>query len=43
MEDEVAVLEPTKEFLAMNGYNVLEATNGEEPLTITRNYPHPIH
>jgi two-component system, cell cycle sensor histidine kinase and response regulator CckA len=28
VEDEVAVLQPTKEFLIMNGYNVLQAKEG---------------
>ena len=42
-EDELAVLQPTQEFFTMNGYNVPEAKNGEDALTITRNNPHPIH
>jgi two-component system cell cycle sensor histidine kinase/response regulator CckA len=42
VEDELAVRQSTKEFLTMNGYNVLEAKNGEEALAIARDYPHPI-
>ena len=41
-EDELAVLQPTQEFFTMNGYNVLEAKNGEDALIITNN-PHPMH
>ena len=39
----MAVLQPTQEFFTMNGYNVPEAKNGEDALTVTRNNPHPMH
>jgi len=38
VEDELAVRQPTREFLARNGYTVLEASNGEEALQVSREY-----
>ena len=42
-EDEAAVRQSTREFLTLNGYIVLEATNGTEALAIAREYKGPIH
>jgi CheY-like chemotaxis protein len=35
-EDEAAVRQSTREFLTLNGYIVLEATNGAEALALAR-------
>ena len=42
VEDESAVRESTREFLAHKGYTVLEACNGEEALRVSREYCGPI-
>jgi two-component system cell cycle sensor histidine kinase/response regulator CckA len=42
-EDEAAVRESTREFLALHGYVVLEATSGTEALTVAREYDRTIH
>lgn len=42
VEDEVAVRESTREFLTRRGYTVLEASNGEEALRVSREYCGPI-
>jgi len=42
-EDEAAVRQSTREFLSLNGYIVLEATNGAEALALARAYDGPIH
>jgi len=42
VEDENAVRRSASEFLARNGYTVLEAENGEDALRISRGYPEPI-
>ncbi len=42
-EDETAVRQSTREFLALNGYIVLEAKNGTDALAIAREYKGPIH
>jgi two-component system, cell cycle sensor histidine kinase and response regulator CckA len=38
VEDESAVRESTREFLARKGYTVLQASNGEEALRVSREY-----
>lgn len=43
VEDEPAVREPAREFLARYGYTLLEASNGEEALRLSREYCGPIH
>ncbi|MGH9504687.1 MAG: response regulator [Terriglobales bacterium] len=42
-EDEAAVRESSRKFLALNGYVVLEAANGNEALTLAKSYRSPIH
>ena len=42
VEDEPAVRQSTREFLTSKGYTVLEATNGEEALRVSREYCGPI-
>ena len=42
-EDEAAVRKSTREFLALHGYVVLEATSGTEALTVAREYDGTIH
>ena len=42
-EDEAAVRESTREFLALQGYLVLEAKSGTEALAVAREYGAPIH
>ena len=43
VEDESAVRQPTRQFLARNGYTVLEASDGEEALRVSREYCGAIH
>jgi two-component system, cell cycle sensor histidine kinase and response regulator CckA len=43
VEDEGAVRESTREFLARNGYTVVEAANGEDALRASRDYAGQIH
>lgn len=43
VEDEAAVRRSTREFLALGGYIVLEARDGEEALRIAKEYRGPIH
>ena len=38
VEDEAAVRSSTKEFLSLNGYHVIEAKDGEEALSLSRDY-----
>jgi len=42
VEDEAAVRQSAREFLALKGYTVLEAKNGEDALCIARDYLRPI-
>jgi two-component system, cell cycle sensor histidine kinase and response regulator CckA len=42
VEDEEAVRKSTREFLTRSGYTVLEASNGEEALRVSREYCGPI-
>ena len=42
VEDEAAVRESTREFLTRRGYTVLEASNGEDALRVSREYCGPI-
>jgi CheY-like chemotaxis protein len=42
VEDEAAVRESTREFLTQRGYTVLEASNGEDALRVSREYCGPI-
>lgn len=42
VEDEAAVRQSTREFLTQKGYTMLEASNGEEALRISREYCGPI-
>src|ERR1700690_764368 len=42
-EDEPAVRQSTREFLSLNGYIVLEATNGSDAVAVAREYKGPIH
>jgi two-component system, cell cycle sensor histidine kinase and response regulator CckA len=43
VEDEAAVRQSGREFLLLNGYNVLEATDGEDALRIAAKYEGTIH
>jgi two-component system, cell cycle sensor histidine kinase and response regulator CckA len=43
VEDEAMVRALARRFLEMNGYRVLEASNGPEALRISREYKEPIH
>jgi two-component system cell cycle sensor histidine kinase/response regulator CckA len=43
VEDEPAVRQATRDFLTRSGYRVVEATNGEEALRVSREYGGPIH
>ncbi len=43
VEDEDPVREPTVEFLARNGYNVLQARNGADALQLAAGFDGPIH
>jgi two-component system cell cycle sensor histidine kinase/response regulator CckA len=43
VEDESAVRQSTRQFLTRNGYTVLEASNGEEALRVSRDYCGTIH
>jgi PAS domain S-box-containing protein len=43
VEDEPAVRESAREFLRLNGYQVLEAANGEEAMLAARQHSGPIH
>ncbi len=43
VEDELAVRQSTLRFLAKNGYTVLEASDGEEALRVSREYCGTIH
>jgi len=42
VEDEAAVRESSREFLTRRGYTVLEASNGEEAIRVSREYCGPI-
>ena len=42
-EDEAGVRKYTREILERYGYIILEATSGEEALSVARNHPGPIH
>ncbi len=42
VEDEAAVRESETEFLRLNGYDVLQAKNGDEALAVARRHPGPI-
>ena len=43
VEDEDALRDLLREFLASGGYTVLEASNGSVAVQIARNFPRPIH
>jgi CheY-like chemotaxis protein len=43
VEDELAVRQSTRQFLIRSGYTVLEASNGEEALRVSREYCGSIH
>jgi PAS domain S-box-containing protein len=43
VEDETAVRESEREFLARHGYTVLQARDGEDAIRISRSYDDPIH
>jgi PAS domain S-box-containing protein len=43
VEDAQRVREVVREILEMNGYNILEARNGQEALEVSRRYQGPIH
>ncbi len=42
VEDEAAVRESMREFLTRGGYTILEASNGEDALRVSRDYCGPI-
>jgi two-component system, cell cycle sensor histidine kinase and response regulator CckA len=43
VEDEVSVRQASRQFLTRSGYNVLEATDGEDALRASREHRGPIH
>jgi len=43
VEDEAAVRESARQFLAQNGYTVLEAANGEDALRVSKDHAGAIH
>jgi two-component system cell cycle sensor histidine kinase/response regulator CckA len=43
VEDEASVRQTSRQFLTRSGYNVLEATDGEDALRASREHPGPIH
>jgi len=43
VEDETAVRQSAREFLALSGYTVLEAANGEEAIRVSKEYGGAIH
>ena len=43
MEDESSVRQASRQFLMQSGYNVLEASDGEDALRVSRNQCLPIH
>ena len=43
VEDEPALRRATLEFLSLRGYTVLEAKDGQEALSVARNFGEPIH
>jgi len=43
VEDEASVRQPARQFLPRNGYTVLEATDGEDAIRVSREHSGPIH
>jgi len=43
VEDEASVRQASRQFLTRSGYNVLEATDGEDALRVSREHQGPIH
>jgi DNA-binding NtrC family response regulator len=43
VEDEASVRQASRRFLIRSGYNVLEASDGEEALRVSQEHPGPIH
>ena len=43
VEDEASVRQASRQFLTRNGYTVLEATDGEDALRVSREHQGPIH